>query len=44
MTNVLKSKHGWKYRDGFCHFCDQVMPFKKGYFHKECFKEWFNVV
>ena len=43
MTNVLKSK-GWKYRDGFCHFCDQVMPFKKGYFHEECFKEWFNVV
>ena len=38
----LRIKHGWKYRDGVCHFCDQVMPFKKGYYHQECFKEWFN--
>ncbi len=38
---MTKSK-GWKYRNGWCHFCDGKLAWGEGYFHDKCFDEWFN--
>ena len=37
----MKIRSGWKYRNKWCHFCDKQIGID-GYFHNECFDDFFK--